>query len=223
MYKLYPIILSSIFVVSCKASDEQIEAWIKKNPDKVIAALTEHQRTQQEANRPKPAMVKENEAALFNESSPSLGKGPLKIAYFFDFNCGHCVRQSETNANVLAKSDKVQIFYKNLPVLGPSSELAAKAALAAHQQNKFHEFYSEALKVREKNPESLKAIAKKIKLDMKKWEADMNGEAVQNEVQSVRTLASTMKINGTPFLAIAPDKVYPGRVDQLLEIVQAAP
>ena len=213
----------SFLLVSCiSASDKQIEAWVEKNPEKIITTLTNYQRTQQEANQPKAEHVKENAEGLFsNAGSPKAGNGSIKIAYFFDFNCGHCARQGETIKAVLEKNKNVEVVYKNLPVLGPSSELAARGAMAAHLQNKFKQFYEETYKLREKTPESLKVIAKKVGLDVGKWEKDLNGETVSAELAHVRDLASKMKINGTPFLAIAPDKVFPGRVDQLMEIVNS--
>lgn len=215
-------ILLTFGLLGC-TSDKQIQKWVENNPDKIIKALMDHQKSQQDANMPKPEMVKEYSSELFeNSGSPTLGDGKVAVAYFFDFNCGHCARQSETIKDVLAKTDKVKIIYKNFPVLGPSSELTARAALAAHQQQKYKEFYAEAWKTREKNPETLKSIAKKLGLDIKKWEADMQGEAVNKELAHVQQLASKMKVSGTPFLAIAPDKVFPGRVDQLLEIVQTS-
>lgn len=221
--KVSLLAIFSFLLVSCNgASDKQIEAWVEKNPEKIIQALTNYQRAQQEANQPKPEDVKNNAEGLFaNASSPKAGSGTIKIAYFFDFNCGHCARQSETIKAVLEKNKNVEVVYKNLPVLGPSSELAARGAIAAHLQNKFKDFYEEAYKTREKTPESLKAIAKKVGLNVGQWEKDMNGEAVNAELAHVQDLASKMKIGGTPFLAIAPDKVFPGRVDQLMEIVNS--
>ncbi len=214
----------SFLLVSCNntTSDKQIEAWVEKNPEKIIAALTNYQRAQQEANQPKPEHVKENSDGLFNNAgSPKVGGGSIKIAYFFDFNCGHCARQSETIKAVLEANKNVEVVYKSLPVLGPSSELAARGAMAAHLQNKFKDFYEETYKLREKTPDSLKGVAKKVGLDVSKWEKDLNGEVVSAEITHVRDLATKMKINGTPFLAIAPDKVFPGRVDQLMEIVNS--
>jgi len=216
------ISLISLFLLSCKSSDEQIKTWVEKNPDKILQALMKHQQQLQEKNQPTSSDVKANSSLLFeNPTSPSVGKGPIKIAYFFDFNCGHCARQSETIKTVLAKKSNVQVIYKNLAVLGPSSELAAHAALAAHQQGKYIEFYNEAFKLREKNLKTLKAIAVKIKLDVAKWETDLNGEAVKNEIDHVNNLAAKMKISGTPALAIAPDQILSGRVDQLMEIVES--
>jgi protein-disulfide isomerase len=211
----------TVAFTACSESDKKIEAWVEKNPGKILEAIIKHQKAQQEAAMPKPEMVTENAAALFeNAGSPTVGDGKIKVVYFFDFNCGHCVRQSQTIKEVL-KSGKIQVTYKNFPVLGPSSELAARGALAAQQQNKFYQFYEEAYKTREKTEASLSAIAKKIGLDMNKWKSDLNGETVGAELAHVRTLAEKMRISGTPFLAIAPDKVFPGRVDQLAEIVNS--
>ncbi len=221
-YNIGIISALSLTLISC-TSDKQIEEWVQKNPEKIMKALMDHQRAQQEANQPKPEDVKQNAAALFeHEGSPRSGSGNIKIAYFFDFNCGHCARQKETIKEVLKKhSDDVQVVYKNLPVLGPASEMTARGALAAHQQNKFVEFYEEAYKNRPRSPEALEKVAKKIGLDMKRWKADMESEVVTQELSHVQELAGKLKIRGTPFLAIAPDKVFPGRVDQLMEIVES--
>ena len=220
--KLILLFFTLFLLTSCKSSDEQIKTWVEKNPDKILQAIIEYQKQQQSKNQPTSEDVKTNSALLFeNSTSLRVGNGPIKIAYFFDFNCGHCVKQSETIKDVLAKKSNVQVIYKNLAVLGPSSELTAHAALAAHQQGKYFEFYNEALKVREKNLKTLKAIATKIKLNVAKWEADISSDAVKNEIEHVNTLAAKMKISGTPALAIAPDQILPGRVDQLLEIIEA--
>lgn len=216
------LIAVSTTLVACSGgpSDKQIEAWVEKNPEKIITTLTNYQRAQQEANQPKPEDVKKNASDLFEyAASPRAGSGSIKVAYFFDFNCGHCARQSETIKAVLEKNKDVEVIYKNLPVLGPSSELAARGAIAAHQQNKFKDFYEETYKTREKSPESLKKIAQKIGLDVVKWEKDLESEAVSTEIAHVRQLAEKMKIGGTPAIAIAPDQIFPGRVDQLGEII----
>lgn len=214
--------LTTVILSGCGTSDDQIQKWVEKNPDKILQALITYQKKQQEQNQPTAAEVKANASELFeNAGSPKKGNGPIKIAYFFDFNCGHCARQSEILKDVMAKKSNIQVTFKNFAVLGPSSELSARAALAAHQQGKYYDFYSETIKLKQKNPDSLKAIAKKLGLDLKKWEADMNSENVKKEIVHVNQLAQKMKLSGTPAIAIAPDLIFPGRVDQLLQIVDS--
>lgn len=209
----------------CGPSDKQIEAWVEKNPETILKSLQGFQRKQQEDNQPKPEMVKQYSKELFeNSGSPTVGEGKVKIAYFFDFNCGHCTKQGQVINDVLKNSKDVTIIYKNFPILSPSSETAAKAALAANLQGpgKYKAFYDEIYKNEKKDDATYEKIAKGLKLDMAKWKADINGEAVKAELDHVRDLAKKMKISGTPLIAIAPDKIFPGRVDQLMEIVQAS-
>ncbi len=216
------VALLGLTLSACAPSDKQIADWIEKNPEAILKSLDAFTRKQREENQPKPEMATTFKKELFeNASSPSVGTGPVKIAYFFDFNCGHCVKQSETIEALLKTktASDVTIVYKNFPILSPTSEVAARGALAAHQQGKYKDFYKEIYQTREKSPESMLAIAKKLKLDIKKWEADMDGPAVKAELDHVRDLAQKMKIGGTPFLAIAPDQVIPGRVDELEKLV----
>lgn len=216
-------VLVSFSMVGCGPSDKQIQTWVEKNPEVIIQSLQSFQRKQQEENQPKPEMVKENAKVLFeNAGSPSVGNGKVKIAYFFDFNCGHCTKQGETINEVLKKSKDVTIIYKNFPILAPSSEVMARAALAAHQQGKYKEFYDGIYKAAKKDESAMEGIAKSLKLDVAKWKADMEGAAVQAELDGVRDLARKLKLSGTPALAIAPDKILPGRVDELMEVVQSS-
>lgn len=211
----------AILSTGCGPSDKQIQAWVEKNPEIIIKSLQGFQRRQQEENQPKPEMVKEFSKELFeNAGSPKVGDGKIKIAYFFDFNCGHCTKQGEVINDVLKNSKDVTIIYKNFPILAPSSEMMAKASLAAHLQGKYKAFYDEIYKLEKKDEAAMEKAAKTLKLDVAKWKADMSGDAVKAELEHVRDLATKMKLSGTPLLAIAPDQIFPGRVDQLMEIVQ---
>lgn len=209
---------------ACAPSDKQIADWVEKNPEAILKSVEAYTRKQREENQPKPEMATTFKAELFERAaSPTAGTGPVKIAYFFDFNCGYCVKQSEVIEKVLKeKASEVTIVYKNFPILSPTSELAARAALAAHQQGKYKDFYKEIYANREKSPETMKSIAKKLNLDLKKWEKDMESEAVTSELEHVRDLATKMKIGGTPLLAMGPNTVIPGFVQDLDGLLASA-
>ena len=214
----------ALTTAACAPSDKQIAVWVEKNPEAILKSVEAFTRKQREDNQPKPEMATTYKSELFEHSaSPTAGTGPVKIAYFFDFNCGYCVKQSEVIEQVLKeKSSEVTIVYKNFPILSPTSELAARAALAAHQQGKYKDFYKEIYSTREKTPDSMKAIAKKLKLDLSKWEKDMDSEAVTSELEHVRDLATKMKIGGTPLLAMGPNTVIPGFVQDLNGLLASA-
>ncbi len=225
--KVFSMFALAFSLASCNQgpSDQKIKEWVEKNPEVIMTALMELQRKQREDSMPKPADVEANSEALFkNSGSPSAGSadGKVKIAYFFDFLCGHCEVQSKTNAAVLEKRKDVQIIYKNLPILSEFSLEIAQAALAAHLQGKYKSYYDAYFKLpkSDRKPEALKKIAENLGLDMKKWEADRKGDAVMSEISHVRELASKMKINGTPAMAIAPNLIMPGRVDGLAKMIE---
>lgn len=228
-FKAAALFLSAFTLTSCLdggASDTKIKEWVEKNPEVIMKSLMDFQRRQQEDSMPKPADVQANAQALFQHAgSPSAGStdGKVKVAYFFDFLCGHCEHQSKTNAAVLAKRGDVQIIYKNLPILSEFSEQVARAALAAHQQGKYKDYYDAFYKLDRgaRNPDALKKVAASLRLDVKRWEADMKGEAVMAELMHVRELAQKMKINGTPAIAIAPNVIIPGRADELEKVIES--
>ena len=75
MFRKYSAVLilsiSALILSSCKTTDQQIQQWVEKNPDKILKVIMDHQRKQQQANMPKAEDVKANSAALFDVLTPS--------------------------------------------------------------------------------------------------------------------------------------------------------
>ncbi len=60
-------------------------------------------------------------------------QGDVTLVEFFDYNCGYCKRAA-SDLQVLLESDpKLKVVYKEIPVLGPASEAAARVSLAFRQ------------------------------------------------------------------------------------------
>lgn len=79
----------------------------------------------------------------------SLGKddAPIKLVSYEDFQCPYCLKytaEQETELiNQFVKTGKIQITYKNLPILGKGeSTRAAVAAECAADQGKFWQFHN---------------------------------------------------------------------------------
>lgn len=67
--------------------------------------------------------------------------GDVVLVEFFDYACPYC---RETNADVdrlLAEDNRLKVVWRELPVLGPNSEAAANASLAAARQGRFRAFH----------------------------------------------------------------------------------
>jgi protein-disulfide isomerase len=188
-----------------------VRDFITQNPQLILTSVDAYQqRTMQEQQT---AAVEMNKDRLFrNERSPFIGneKGDVTIVEFFDYNCGYC-KKVLPELQALAKEDpNVKIVFKELPILGPSSELAAKWALAAHRQSKYFEFHSLLMKHQGQiNADVLTRLATEAGLNVDKARQDAEGTDVLISLEQNRSLAGQMNINGTPAFVLG-EEIIPG-------------
>lgn len=128
----------------------------------------------------------------------SVGPG-LQVAVFTDAFCPNCQLMDP----MLASRADLSITWHELPILGPASEQAARAMLAAGLQGKHDAFKNAFLKsARTQRPTALINAAAEVGLDIERLSADMEGGAVNEALRSSRAAAETLGIWGTPAIAI---------------------
>ncbi len=127
---------------------------------------------------------------------------PVTITMFSDFQCPFCGQAQPIVEQVLAAyPNDVNFVMKQFPLrqIHPNADPAARAALAAGKQGKFWEMHDELYKnQRNLSPETIKGIAEKIGLDMKKFEADENSDEVKKQVNEELALGAKSDVRGTP-------------------------
>jgi protein-disulfide isomerase len=96
----------------------------------------------------------------------------------------------------------VVLYYKQFPLKGhPDSPYAARAALAANAQGKFHEMHEALFEDQHAHrPEDVRKLAEKLGLDMAKFDADYN--AMEAKVEADRQEGVKLGVTGTPTLYI---------------------
>ena len=135
------------------------------------------------------------------------GSGP-PVAFFTDVNCPNC-------RLLLARlaGRELSITWHQLPLLGPASELGARALEAALMQPNGEAFvmrlHSQSLRP---SPEWLARLAGETGLDPNRLLADMQSPQVLNRLAKSRAAAATLGIWGTPGLAVGRTLVM-GAVD----------
>lgn len=136
--------------------------------------------------------------------SPVKGDKKAKVAIveFSDFQCPFCARSMAFVKEVTDAFPKdVKVVYKHLPLtqIHPNAMPAAKASVAAQNQDKFWEMHDELFANYNKlTPENIKASAEKIGLDMKKFEADSASPDTEKKIQADMKLAAESAVTGTP-------------------------
>lgn len=67
--------------------------------------------------------------------------GDVVLVEFFDYACGFCRMSVADIDRLLAEDERLKVVWRELPVLGPASETAAKASLAAAEAGEFRAFH----------------------------------------------------------------------------------
>jgi len=158
------------------------------------------------------AVGKHRQTLLNDIDSPEAGNpdGDVTLVEFFDYNCGYCKKAFSAVQEVLEKDKKVRVVFKEFPILGPSSETAAKWALAAGKQKKYFEFHKKLMN--NKSPIDdvlLEKIAKDIGMDVDQAKKDTGSADVLKQIEDNRSLASSLGLGGTPAFVIG-EEVVPG-------------
>jgi protein-disulfide isomerase len=195
-----------------KAEVEKIiESYLLNNGDKILKSVDDYQRKSMQDKA--DAAIKQNAEALFGDPrTPFIGneKGDVTVVEFFDYNCGYC-KHALPEIQALIESDKnVKVILKDLPILGPSSETAAKWALAAHKQGKYFAYHTKLMQNTGKiSDDLLEKFAKDLGLDVAKMKADIEGTEILLQLEKDRSLASDLGIGGTPAFLIG-NHLIPG-------------
>jgi protein-disulfide isomerase len=129
---------------------------------------------------------------------------------FFDYRCVHCRRIASTLDNLVRSNASVRVVYKNFPVLGEPSVLAARAAVAAQQQGGWPKLHRAMLTYDgEFTTDNLAALGASVGLDAAKLKADMMSPATDKALQANLALAVALGLEATPTFVIG-DRILRG-------------
>jgi protein-disulfide isomerase len=140
---------------------------------------------------------------------------PVTLVEFFDYGCPACVQLKPTIDQVFKENQsRLKVYYKMYPLVAkhPDSMGAAKAALAAHAQGKFHAMHDIIFaKFGAQKADDLRGYAQQIGLDMGKYAADF--AAAEARVKADMQDGEAVGVDGTPTLFLNGRK-YPGPSDR---------
>lgn len=155
-------------------------------------------------------------AQVFHDPDSPVGgnpKGNVTLVEFFDYNCPYCKLMAPLIAQAAAADPQLRIVYKEFPILGPGSEFAAKAALAANKQGRYEAFHRALYQVRGHVDEAkVLEVAEAVGIDVDRMKADMQDKGIESELQRNLQLGETLQITGTPGF-VAGDQITTGARD----------
>ena len=194
-----------------------IRDYLIANPEVLVEAMQELER-KQDSQRDTVAQkaIQENRAALISDPDVPIAGNPagdVTIVEFNDYQCPYCKRAHLAVKAVLAADSRVKLVFKDLPILGEPSRIAALAALAARAQNKHLAMHDALMEYPGKlDRDRIFEIAGSIGLDVARLQKDMEDPKLKAIIERNMGLASALGVRGTPAFVIGKQFV-PGAVD----------
>jgi len=188
-----------------------------KNPRILVEAMQALEQQQQEkAAAGAKQAIKDNAKEIFDDGVSYVAgnpKGDVTLVEFFDYRCGYCKQVQGSLMTLLKEDTKLRVVLKELPVLGPESVLASRAAIAAQEQKgKYLDFHNAMMTHRGQLPESeVFRIAGSVGLDVAKLKTDMASAKVTQTIQRNLALAQKLGVEGTPGFIIG-EQLIPGAI-----------
>lgn len=197
---------------------------ILENPDIIMQAVAILQQREQERAASGASTVRLQLES--DPNAPNLGnpEGDVTVVEFFDYNCPYCRSAGQTLQALLAADANVRVIYREWPILGEDSVIAARAALAAREQGKYEAFHWALMNGEGRVTEAIIfKVARNLGMDVAKLEADMVSPAVEAHIALSNALAQQLGFTGTPAFIVG-DKTAPGMLsfDEITRLVADA-
>ncbi len=184
----------------------EVRAYLLENPQilsEMILLLEERQKAATVAADAE--LISRNADRIFDDGYSFVGGNPaggLTIVEFLDYQCGYCRQAHPEIVDLVSSDGDIRWIVKELPILGPASEIAARAAIATLIVDgpETYAALSAAL-MRLDGPvtdASLDATLTDVGADPAAIRAAMTGPEVTRRIDATRTLARDLGIQGTP-------------------------
>ncbi|ATE66964.1 DsbA family protein [Rhizorhabdus dicambivorans] len=148
----------------------------------------------------------QNKAALetpFASAWAGAEKGDVTLVMFTDYACGYCRTSLPDIDRLIAGDKKLRVVWREMPILGPGSEIAAKAGLAAARQGEFQTFHQRMFATGQPNGDKVSAVLRSMPLDLARIQRDLEGPEVMAELRRNMELAGRIDPNfATPTFVV---------------------
>lgn len=168
---------------------------------------------------------------LINDGSPIMGNSnaPITILEWGDYQCTFCYKFHQNTLNTIQEdfinTGKVKFVFKDFPLNGLDSLLAAEATYCAEDQGKYWQYHDELYtnwggeRTGWITRVSLENFANAVNLDLSEFNKCLDNHKYQNKVNAIHEFGKEIGIDATPsFLVFNGEKIIKIRGNQPLEV-----
>ena len=143
----------------------------------------------------------------FGSSWAGAEKPEVTLVEFYDYACGYCRASLPVIDRLLKEDPGLRVVYRELPILGPGSEAAARVALAASKAGRFQQFHDALYAAGRPDQQTITAAAQAAGTNpVPQQTPDIDAELRRN-----MQIAGSLGATGTPMFVVG-DRVMNGAV-----------
>ena len=142
-YPLLPLLAAGAIALSAcgaksagksdAAFDAKVHAYLIAHPEVVQEALTALQAKQDAADAAVAKLaINKQRAAIEHDARDFVANpnGKITVTEFYDYRCPHCINAAPAVLELIQKNPDVRFVFKEFPIFGETSDLAAQGAVA---------------------------------------------------------------------------------------------
>jgi len=181
--------------VKQRLKDHLIQGMVEEREHAFVAELKKKYKT--EVSLPAPTVDVGTGGRASRGGGPS---APVTMIEFSDYECPYCKHATSTVEKVLTTyGDKIRFVHRDFPLsFHQHAQQAAEAARCAEAQGKFWEYHQKLFASEDLSTEKLKAMAKEVGVDQKKFDECLDKEQFKDGVARDLADGTNVGVNGTP-------------------------
>ena len=141
----------------------------------------------------------------FGSSWAGAANPEVVLVEFFDYACAYCIAAKPDIERLLREDKGLRVVYRELPILGPESEDAARVSLAASKAGRFRQYHDALFAAGAPHSDAIAQGAKTAGIQPNL----PSDPLVETEIGRNKEIARQLGITGTPSYVVG-DRVIKG-------------
>jgi protein-disulfide isomerase len=195
-----------------KAFGQKVHAYLLAHPEVIREAvdkLNENERAA--AAKASTQMIDRYRGQLERDPRDFVANpdGKVTVVEFFDYRCGYCKLAAPQVLQLIKDNPDVRFVFKEFPIFGEVSDTAAKIALTPQGKAKALDLYQGWMGEKALDDAAVDRHLAAAGVDAAAARRAAADPAIARQILDTRTLASALRIEGTPTFVIG-DTLVPG-------------
>jgi protein-disulfide isomerase len=194
------------------AFGEKVRGYLLAHPEVIEEAIVAlNARKQADAANLAKASLTTQKKALEADSRDFVANpgGKITVVEFFDYRCGYCKLSAPEVVKIIQQNPDVRFVFKEFPIFGAESDLAAKIALTSVGKAKGLQLYQAWMAEKALDDAAIDRHLAALGIDPAAAKAAGESPAIARQLADTRDLAKALNIEGTPAFIVG-DRMIPG-------------